>query len=156
MSCGACNCDDCRIDRLEIEETPSSEVWLAEVNKVFNQYGGCTINMSAMVSMVLRNMGVDFIEYRRWEKSLVKFLRDELPTNGFSVIKGAAGGIRKTPPSNYAAQDAQGTISAWQRIVINPAVAGENYTCGCGNKKLSTFTDKSCWSCGAKVVGSTA
>jgi hypothetical protein len=27
----------------------------------------------------------------------------------------------------------------------------DNYTCKCGNKKLSTLTDKSCWSCGEPV-----
>ena len=30
----------------------------------------------------------------------------------------------------------------------------DNYTCKCGNKKLSTLTDKSCWSCGEPVRNS--
>ncbi len=38
--------------------------------------------------------------------------------------------------------------------IIQPTVSApvDNYTCACGNKKLNSTTDKSCWKCGAKVI----
>ena len=39
----------------------------------------------------------------------------------------------------------------WDEIDGSNSKPVDNYTCKCGNSRLCTFTDKSCWSCGEPV-----
>jgi len=159
MSCGPCNCSDCRIDRLEEDEKPppirrmtwdeaapanetQAKAWMGYINEVYAQYPTNTIPMQAMLSMVCQKIpGLKAENYLGVMASVERFIRE---SPSLELRKGKNGGVfRKTlymdlHPMTGVPDMITGKLT-------------DNYTCGCGNTKLNR-TEKSCWKCGAAIT----
>lgn len=165
MSCGPCNCDDCRIDRLEDEEPlapiqrvtwqnvePANEVqakaWLGYVNEVLDEYKVQGMPMMTMLSVVARKIpGLRPENYNMVLAQIEKTLRE---SPSFEFRKGKSGGLFRKD-LNTIREIKTGTLPPPIPQVVAVTYA-DNYTCkGCGNTKLHDKNDKSCWSCGRKV-----
>lgn len=156
MSCGPCNCDDCKVDRLEEDFEPppirltwrevepandvQAKAWMGYLNQVYEQYPGKAIPMMTVISLVGQMIpGLRPENYEKVSLQIEKLIRE---SSEFELRKGKSGGLFKI---------ASGTLPAPIPQVVAVTYA-DNYTCkGCGNTKLHDKNDKSCWSCGRKV-----
>ena len=162
MSCGPCNCDDCLVDRLEVDEeelmpptprwydvAPANEVqakaWLGYVNEVLDEYKVQGMPMMTMLSVVARKIpGLRPENYSMVMAQVEKTLRE---SSDFELRKGKSGGLFR---KSRLLAPIHGTLPAPMPEVVSVKLA-DNYTCkGCGNTKLNS-TEKSCWSCGRQV-----
>ena len=165
-----CQCSNCHADRVaqhakdSIREswdeeyvpawktaTVANEVQRASWDKVASELldrYNCTINMPAMTSMMCQALFVKAENFRSISLSMERFLRE---SPDFKLVRGKGGGIRRA--SFVTAEARLGCPPT--PIVVVPSMhrrtSEDNYTCGCGNSKLCTETDKSCWKCGATI-----
>lgn len=146
-----CDCDCCNTVDCEEEEdilspligtlppppafvAPSAEVVQSEVFKALDRYPTSRIHLPALVAIVCQGMNCTAQNYSQ----LSTLIRDTVRTMpGISIIKGAHGGIMRAT-----------SVQTVQAVTVH----ADNYTCGCGNSKLCTETDKSCWRCGSPVI----
>jgi hypothetical protein len=168
-----CQCSECHLDRCAqyardtIAESWDEEYvppWKAAVVATENQkvaWGQvagelldnykCGINMPAMISMVCQKVGVRPENWRTVSLSMERFFRE---SPDFKLVKGKHGGIFRTTSSDKAIPEARLGCPPTPIVVVpsmHRRTPEDNYTCGCGNSKLCTDTDKSCWKCGAPV-----
>lgn len=128
--------------RVEEANETQKAAWGMSARAILNRYN-CALNLPYMVSVICHDAGVKLENYGKVSLQVQRFLRE---SPDFKLTMGQFGGIAEVrlgcPPTP---------------IVVVPAMPSrstpvDNYTCGCGNSKLSTETDKSCWKCGELVV----
>lgn len=160
MSCGPCNCDDCKVDRLEEDFVPpirltwrdaepanevQAKAWVEIASNLFHECKINAINLPAMIYMVVgRIPGLRTENYDSVSLQVERFIRE---SPSFELRQGKNGGVfRKT--LNFPVTS--GTLPAPIPHVV--AVTVNNHTCSaCGNNKCSK-DEKSCWKCGASIT----
>lgn len=154
MSCGACTCPECEeehslelasvqpilsppifvpIDWNKVESATPDEVreWSAIIDGMLKQKS--PINMgTAIYGVIVAVDSLQQLPLHEVTPRVEKWLRDY---SGVTVVKGKGGGIFRS-----------------DAIPSEKATDVDNYTCGCGNSKINSKKESSCWSCGAKVV----
>jgi hypothetical protein len=139
--------------------TPEQKAdWTRIVNAALDTHHYASI--PSMISKMMVEYGTTFPGYQRTYRQMERFLRE---SPDFEIRIGRYGGVFQASKhvagvvcltstncqyvrcqnARYAAEDA-----AVPPVLQTPV---DNYTCGCGNSKLCTHTDKSCWRCGAPV-----
>jgi len=138
------------------------------INEVFAEYPSKALNMVAMITLVANKIrGLRPENYNRVALMLERFIHE---SPELELRKGNFGGVFRKPqaevikdrilaikPGRLPAP--MGVPIAYIELVkmagVHDMITGkvqDNYTCkGCGNTKLHSTNDKSCWSCGRRV-----
>lgn len=119
----------------EVATERQAKAWGECLDLLIQQYS--PLNMAAAVQLMADYFHVRPENYERLTLQFQRFIHENPK---YEIRKGKSGGVFRSSPATTHSQ----------------AVVVDDYTCGCGNTKLSTKTDKSCWRCGAAVCGATS
>jgi len=123
------------------------EAWGKVVDRLLNKTWNGMIPVYLVVGTICMDMNVSPCDYHKTELQIQRFLRE---SRDFLIVPGKIGGVRKASieeERKMSREQIQAAITAKESAAL-----ADNYTCACGNGKLNTLTDRSCWRCGNPLV----